>query len=45
MPNDRAYVRTIMNDEGNEDDCNGFVSSGIVHMEDLGSSMNLRQGG
>ena len=27
----RAYEKAIMNDEGNEDDCNGEISWGIVH--------------
>ena len=34
-----------MNDEGNEDDYNGDMNWGVVHMEGLGSSMSLRQDG
>ncbi len=41
----RAYVRTILNDEGNEDDYNIDMSWGIVHIEGLGSSKNLKQDG
>ena len=39
----RVYVRTIMNDEGNEDDCNGDIIWGIVHMKSLGNPKNLSQ--
>ena len=31
-----------MNDEGNEEDCSGDMSCGIVHMKGLGSSKKSR---
>lgn len=41
----RAYEKAIMNDEGNEDDRNGEISWGIVHMKGFGNSKYLRQHG
>ncbi len=41
----RAYLRMIINDEGNEEGCNGDISCGIVHMKGLGSSKILKQDG
>ena len=32
-----------MSNEGNEDDYNDGTSWGVIHMEGLGGSMNLRQ--